>query len=109
MTMKNIKKDSDAKTATKRELAQMDLLKEYRPPLETTDIYFVNDEVLEAAESLIAACERCAAYADLSFDYIIDELTGCDPTRTEYLLPRVARCRHCGNAISEKTLVATVN
>jgi hypothetical protein len=109
MTMKKIKRNDEAKSATKHELVQMDLLKEYRPPLETTDIYFVNDEVLEAAESLIAACERCAPYADLSFDYIIDELTGCDPTRTEYLLPRVAACRHCGNAISEKTLVVTIN
>jgi len=82
-------------------------LKEFAPPLETTEIILINESVLLEAQALIATCERCDDQAEIAFDYLLDAITGSDPTTTEYLLPKPARCPQCLSAVSEKTLITS--
>lgn len=57
-------------------------------------------------ETLIESCEHCNAEgADIPFDNILDRLIGSDPSVTDYLLERPAKCPTCHREISEKTLV----
>jgi len=62
------------------------------------------DDLL-AAQSYVTACESCFADAQLSFDYVLDAMTGCDPTATEYLLQKPAMCPRCGSQIAPKTRI----
>src|SRR2546425_2689117 len=68
-------------------------------------ILLVDGRTLIEAESLISGCEHCNRDAEISFDYVLDELTGCDPTRTEYLMYRAGRCPNCRSEVTEKTLI----
>jgi hypothetical protein len=54
---------------------------------------------------MINGCESCVETAELPFDYILDALTGSDPSVTDYVLEVPARCLQCGAEINEKTLV----
>ena len=80
-------------------------LKVYEPALTEIEIVLVDEEVLLKAQSMIVSCESCADDADITLDYLLDEITGCEPTRTEYLLHRPARCPYCFHAVTEKTLI----
>jgi len=63
-------------------------------------------ETLRQAVTLVSACESCSPEAGLSFEYVLDGVTGNDPTRTDYLLaPAGARCPQCHGGLTEKTLV----
>ena len=74
--------------------------------IEDTDVVFVNRETLAEAEDFIAACEACEpARAEIGFDQVLDALTGCDPTVTEYVICHAARCPQCRCEVMEKTLV----
>jgi hypothetical protein len=84
-----------------------DPFEQYRMLMEQTEIHLVSEDHLQMAQSFLVSCERCFNdVAEISFEYILDALTGCDPARTEYLLPRAARCPICDAAVTEKTLVA---
>ena len=74
-------------------------------PIEEINLVLVDGPTVDAAEPFIAACERCDQDAEISFDYLLDELTGSDPSRTEYLMYRVARCPRCQAEVTEKTLI----
>ena len=77
----------------------------FDPPMGSTTVLLV-DEVLRAeAQRLVAACEQCADCSEISFECILDQITGCDPKCTEYLLCRPARCPRCCRDINERTLV----
>lgn len=80
-------------------------LKEFEPSPAQTQIVLVDDEVLLQAQSLLAGCEQCVSHAEIAFDYLLDAITGYDPTKIEYLLPRPARCPQCFAKVTEKTLV----
>ena len=60
---------------------------------------------IRRALDAIASCESCNTDAELPFDWILDEITGCDGTTTDYLLTEPAQCPRCGCTIVEKTLV----
>ena len=77
----------------------------FEPSLDQTDVVLVDSVTLLEAESRIIQCENCCENAEISFDYILDALTGSDPTVTEYLACRPAKCPHCLGEVSEKTLV----
>lgn len=77
----------------------------YGPPLEDVRLILVEELLVAKAESLISGCERCDESAEISFDYLLDALSGCDPARTEYLMNRFARCPGCHGPVTEKTLV----
>lgn len=75
------------------------------PPRE---IYLVDEPLLSIAETYLNACEFCEKESQTPFDYILDELTGAEPTETQYLFCRPAHCPQCQHTILEKTLVFSV-
>jgi hypothetical protein len=79
---------------------------EFDDPLnEGTEIVLVDGSVLRRAEACIFRCEHCTEDAEITFDYVLDAVTGCDPTVTHYMLYRPAKCPHCDHDVTEKTLV----
>ena len=54
---------------------------------------------------MIAGCEAYSEDAEIPFDNILDQLTGSDPSVTDYVLEVPAICLQCGAEITEKTLV----
>ena len=73
---------------------------------EETDVVFVDEPTLLEAQNFITGCEHCEPErAEFSFDQILDSLTGCDPTVTEYVICHPARCSRCQHEVMEKTLV----
>src|SRR5262247_2575755 len=74
-------------------------------PVEEINVVLVDDQTVEEAECLISGCECCTDEAEISFDYVLDELTESDPTRTEYLMSRRAQCPRCLAEVTEKTLI----
>jgi hypothetical protein len=78
----------------------------FEPNLEETDVVFVDEPTLLEAQSFIAGCEHCEPdRAEIGFDQVLDSITGCDPTVTEYVICRPARCSQCNHNVMEKTLV----
>ena len=79
----------------------------YEPPLPQTEVVLVDEAMLVKAQTLMAACERCSENADavISFDYLLDAVTDSDPSETEYLMCRRARCPQCEHLVTEKTFV----
>ena len=74
-------------------------------PPEQVDIVLVDEGALREAQDYVIACEHCDANSGMTFDYLLDEVMGCEPTRTEYLMCRSAQCTHCDGEVTEKTLV----
>ena len=60
---------------------------------------------IRRAQEAIASCESCNKDAELPFDWILDEVTGCDGSTTDYFLTEPAQCPRCGCTVMEKTLV----
>jgi len=75
-------------------------------PIEETNVVLVNEELLSEAEEWIGSCEHCYEHCEHSFDQILDALTECDPTTTDYLMCREAKCPRCHSSVTEKTLVS---
>jgi len=73
--------------------------------IEDLHVALVRDQEVRETQSFISGCEACSPNATLPFDYLLDELLGCDPSSTEYLMYRTAVCPSCNHAITEKTLV----
>jgi hypothetical protein len=74
---------------------------------EETDVVFVNEATLFEAQNFLTGCEHCdSERAELSFDQILDEVTGCDPSVTEYVICHAARCPRCHRNVMENTLVS---
>jgi hypothetical protein len=63
-------------------------------------LYRIDTDTVRKAEREIASCEACAPdLADVSIDFVLDCLTGCDPTVTDYELVEPVRCPRCGSPI----------
>jgi hypothetical protein len=77
-----------------------------RVSIEETNIVLVDEFTLREALHWVSGCGACSGYAAISFDYILDALTGWDPSTTEYVLCRPGKCPECSAAITEKTAVA---
>ena len=73
--------------------------------VEDLQVALVRESEVRDSQRFICACEACSPNATLPFDYLLDELFGCDPNTTEYLMYRTAVCPSCNQAITEKTLV----
>jgi hypothetical protein len=78
----------------------------FDPSPEEQNIVLVPMATLRKAERFIESCEHCSTEgAELPFDYILDQVTGSDPTVTDYLLETPAMCPNCYQSIFETTLV----
>ena len=77
----------------------------FDPLLEDTNIVLVVESQLLEAQACIIACESCSDGAEISFDYLLDAVSGCDPSATEYLMPHPVHCPRCFRKVTEKTLV----
>jgi hypothetical protein len=80
-------------------------LKSFEPSLLETNVVLIDEETMVEAQALITACEHCDERAEMAFDYLLDALTGCDPSQTEYLMCRRAHCPSCFREITEKDLI----
>jgi hypothetical protein len=76
-----------------------------RCPIEDVNIVLIDENNLMMAQNCIAACEYCAENASITFEYLLDALTGCDPTITDYLMCRPAQCPSCFCNLSEKSQI----
>jgi hypothetical protein len=73
---------------------------------EENKVVLINETLLSEAQAFISGCEHCCdPSAEIAFDYILDALTECDPTITEYVMCRPAKCSRCHHEVTEKTLV----
>ena len=77
----------------------------FDPPLEEMTVHLVGENLRAAAQSMISGCDQCCDCPEITFDCILDELTGCDPKSTEYILCRAARCPRCHRDVTERTIV----
>ena len=69
------------------------------------DVAFIDEPLVVEAEDFVSGCEHCDEGALIPFDYVLDALTACDPSKTENLMRRIAQCPRCLGEITEKTLV----
>ena len=76
--------------------------------LEHFDIVLIGESRLREAQHWVSGCECCSEEAAIVFDYLLDGITGCNPTKTQYLLCRPAKCPQCSGEIRENTLVSVV-
>jgi hypothetical protein len=71
-----------------------------RPP-ELQNVVPIDAVTVQEALRLIVGCEACSEAAEISFDNILDRVTGSDPSVTDYVLEVPARCLQCGERINE--------
>jgi len=74
--------------------------------IEEIEVVLVNEAIVERAEEWIAGCQLCCENTPHVLDYLLDALMGCDPTVTEYIMYRPARCPFCTSSITEKMLIS---
>ena len=56
----------------------------------------VDVRTLRLAEQHVESCEACTPNsAEIPFDFVLDQITGCDPEVTDYVLPEPAYCPRC--------------
>ena len=65
----------------------------------------VSEPTKVKAESCLVACERCAPEAEIPFDWLLDEITGCNGADVDYIVAGPATCPRCLGRVTEKTLV----
>ena len=71
---------------------------------EEVKVVVVDEATLAETQQCVVACERCAENATITFAYLLDAITGCDPA-TDYLICRPTTCPCCSANLTEKTRV----
>ena len=75
----------------------------FDPTPEQQNVVLIDDATLREAERLIESCEHCNRNgAEIPFDNILDRVTGSDPSVTDYVLERPAKCPNCKREILER-------
>ena len=78
----------------------------FGPTSEQQNVTLIETVTLREAERLIESCEACnPESAQIPFDYILDQVTGSDPSVTDYILEEPAKCPNCRRDVLEKTLI----
>jgi hypothetical protein len=73
-----------------------------------TNVVFVDEPTLAEAQEYISGCQHCASdAADITFDYLLDAVTGSNPAVTEYVICHGATCPRCHYPVMEKTLIVS--
>jgi hypothetical protein len=72
----------------------------FDPPWEKTNVVLVDRAAVERAQEQLTGCEKCRPVeAEPPFDWILDEVTGSDPSVTDYVLELPAKCPLCRTEI----------
>ena len=78
----------------------------FDPTPEQQVVVLVESATLRQAERLIESCEHCNEEdAQIPFDNILDRVTVSEPSVTDYILEKPAKCPRCRHDLLEKTLV----
>jgi hypothetical protein len=77
----------------------------FDPPPEVHNVVLLEVDAIRRAEQLIVGCQECSEDAEIPFDNILDRVTGCDPSITDYVMEKPAKCPRCFLDIREKTLI----
>ena len=78
----------------------------FDPAPEDQVILPIENGDLRQAEKSIESCEHCNPEgAEIPFDVVLDQVTGSDPSVTDYILEAPAKCPKCRHEILEKTLI----
>jgi hypothetical protein len=77
------------------------------PSIEELEVVLVDEGTLEEVRHYISACEHCVDHAAIPLDYLLDAVTGNNPTVTHYVMCRIPQCPACCSYLTEKTLVTT--
>src|SRR5205814_308624 len=65
----------------------------FDPSWENTNVVVVESGVLRQAERWIKSCEACTPdEAQMPFDWVLDKVTGCDPSVTDYVVAEAGIC-----------------
>jgi hypothetical protein len=81
-------------------------MKRHDVPPERQNIIVIASSTLYHAQQLVESCEHCTSMAaEIPFDWILDRVTGCDSTVTDYIIEILAKCPNCRRPIFEKTLI----
>jgi hypothetical protein len=88
-------------------IAALDEYKYFDMRDEEQEVVFIDEPTLLDAQSFIAACEHCSGRAEVPFDQLLDAMTGCNPSTTEYVICHAAKCGGCRHDVMEKTLIVT--
>ena len=76
-----------------------------KPPIDRLNVVLIDEAILDEAVDWVCGCDACDDHALIPFDYLLDLITECDPTITEYLMCRVETCPFCLGELTEKTRV----
>ena len=78
----------------------------FEPSWENTNVVLIDAKVLRQAEQWVKSCEACTPdKGQIPFDWVLDRITGCDASVTDYVLAEPATCPHCKGPVLEKTLI----
>jgi len=78
----------------------------FDPTWDQTNIVMIDEAMLLRAQRRILSCEECnPEAAEFPFDTVLDELTGSDPSMTDYVFIHPAKCPRCFRQFMEKSLV----
>src|SRR5437763_13685255 len=67
-------------------------------------IRFVGESEVSEAQAYVTACQSCDSSAEMSFEYLLEAVIGCDSPTTQYILSRPALCPRCSGELNAKTL-----
>jgi hypothetical protein len=71
-------------------------------------VILVDELTLTEAESFISGCQHCAWTSEITFDHLLDAVTGSNPIETEYVICGAPRCPSCKHEVTEDTFVLAV-
>ena len=78
----------------------------FDPTPEQQSVILIDAATLREAERMIESGEHCNPVgAEIPFDWILDRVTACDPSVTDYILEAPAKCPNCRRDVFEKTLI----
>ena len=80
-------------------------IRDFTPSWDDTNVVLVDEILLSEAEASLSGCEQCVENGEMTFDYILDSVTQCDPAVTEYVMCRPAKCPCCHHEVTEKTFI----
>jgi len=75
----------------------------------TPEDVLVDASTLRQAEQFIESCEHCnPRCAEIPFASVLDQITGLDPSVTDYIFEEPVTCPRCRHDILETTFIESL-